>query len=286
MGYKIIVDSCCDLTEQMKKWDNLQVIPLTLQIGDYVIEDDKNFNQDDFVNRMINSSVIAKSACPSPQAFASACEGDFDDVYIITITDKLSGCYNSARQGVELYKDEHGDNKNIHIFNSLATAGTETLAAMEIKRLAESGKAFDDIVNAVEELINKKSGIYFSLESFDMLKSNGRLYNLVANVIEVLRVKIIGKAVDGKIAIAGKDLTMKRALTKLAGYIKSDTEGADLSDKKLIISYVCNRERAESVKNLIASGTGFKAENIIILKASGLNSLYASNGGIIVAFNF
>lgn len=286
MSYKIIVDSCCDLTEDMKSWDNLQVIPLTLQIGDYTISDDENFDQDDFINRMINSNVIAKSACPSPQAFASACEGDFSDVYIITITDRLSGCFNSAQQGVALYKDEHDDNKNIHIFNSLATAGTETLAAMEIKKLADSGESFESVVASVESLINEKSALYFSLESFDMLKGNGRLFNLAANVIEALRVKIIGKAVDGKISIAGKDLTLKRALMKLVGFINNDTQGADLTDKKLIISYVCDKEKAETIKNLVISNTRYTAENIIILKASGLNSLYASNGGIIVAFNF
>lgn len=286
MSYKIIVDSCCDLTADMKQWDNLQVIPLTLQIGDYSILDDENFDQDDFIGRMISSNVIAKSACPSPQAFAAACEGDYDDIYIVTITDKLSGCYNSAVQGIELYKDEHGDEKNIHIFNSLSTAGTETIIAMEIKKLADSGKSFDEIVRDVEFLINEKSRLYFSLESFDMLKGNGRLFNLAANVIEALRVKLIGRADNGKIAIAGKDLNTKRALIKLAGFIKKDVGSADLRDKKLIISYVCNKERAETVKNLVLSHTPFKEENIMILKASGLNSLYASNGGIIVAFNF
>ena len=168
MSYKIVVDSCCDLTADMKNWSNLEVIPLTLQIGDYVIPDDENFNQDDFVNRMINSDVLAQSACPSPQAFADACVGDCDDVYIITITSKLSGCYNSAVQGVELYKDENNDNKNIHIFNSLATSGLETLIAMEIKKLADAGKNFSEIVETVENFIANRSRLYFCLESFDI----------------------------------------------------------------------------------------------------------------------
>ena len=30
MAYKIVVDSCCDLTAEMKKWSNLTVVPLTL----------------------------------------------------------------------------------------------------------------------------------------------------------------------------------------------------------------------------------------------------------------
>lgn len=286
MSYKIVVDSCCDLTADMKKWSNLEVIPLTLQIGDYVIPDDENFDQDDFVKRMMESNVLAQSACPSPQAFADACVGDCEDIYIVTITSKLSGCYNSAVQGAELYKDENADNKNIHVFNSLATAGLETLIAMEIKKLADAGKSFDEVVKAVEDFIDNKSQLYFCIESFDILKGNGRLFNLAANVIEALRVKLIGRAENGKVAIAGKDLTLKRTLAKLSHLIARDTEGKDLSDKLCIISHVCCEEKANMIKELIVSNTNYKESNIIILKASGLNTLYAANSGTIIAFNY
>lgn len=286
MSYKIVVDSCCDLTADMKKWSNLEVIPLTLQIGDYVIPDDENFDQDDFVKRMMESNVLAQSACPSPQAFADACIGDCEDVYIVTITSKLSGCYNSAVQGVELYRDENDDSKNIHVFNSLATSGLETLIAMEIKKLADTGKSFDEVVKTVEDFIANKSQLYFCLESFDILKGNGRLFNLAANVIEALRVKLIGRAENGKVAIAGKDLTLKRTLTKLSHLIARDTEGKDLSDKLCIISHVCCEEKANMIKNLIVSNTNYKESNIIILKASGLNTLYGSNAGTLIAFNY
>ena len=286
MSYKIVVDSCCDLTADMKKWSNLEVIPLTLQIGDYVIPDDENFDQNDFIKRMMESKVLAQSACPSPQAFADACVCDCEDIYIITITSKLSGCYNSAVQGVELYRDENDSSKNIHVFNSLATSGLETLVAMEIKKLADAGKTFNEIVEIVENFIANKSQLYFCLESFDILKGNGRLFNLAANVIEALRVKLIGRADNGKVAIVGKDLTTKRTLIKLSHLIAKDTEGADLSDKLCIISHVCCEEKANTIKELIINNTNYKERNIIILRASGLNSLYAANGGTIISFNY
>ena len=137
MAYKLVVDSCCDITDDMKEWENLEIVPLTLQIGDYVIKDDSDFDQDDFINRMVSSNELAKSACPSPEAFAKACEGDYDEIYLLTITDKLSGTYNSALQGVEIYRDENGSEKKIHVFNSLATSGLETIMAHKIKELAD-----------------------------------------------------------------------------------------------------------------------------------------------------
>lgn len=285
MSYKIVVDSCCDLTADMKEWNNLEIVPLTLQIGDYIVIDNSDFDQDDFIGRMVASNSLAKSACPSPDAFAEACEGDYDEVYILTITDKLSGCYNSAVQGVELYKEDHSDNKKIHVFNSLATSGLETLMAHKIKELADSGKAFENIVAEVEDYCINSCGLYFCLESLDALKGNGRLFNLAANVIEALRVKLIcRRTTEGNISVAGKDLTQKRALAKLANLIAKDTDESNLSGKKCIISHVCCAEKANGIKAIVEDVTDYSAENVIVLKASGLNSLYASNGGIIVSF--
>lgn len=285
MSYKIVVDSCCDLTADMKEWNNFEIVPLTLQIGDYIVIDNSDFDQDDFIGRMAASNNLAKSACPSPDAFAEACEGDYDEVYILTITDKLSGCYNSAVQGVELYKEDHSDNKKIHVFNSLATSGLETLMAHKIKELADSGKAFENVVAEVEDYCINNCGLYFCLENLDALKGNGRLFNLAANVIEALRVKLIcRRTTEGNISVAGKDLTQKRALAKLANLIAKDTDESNLSGKKCIISHVCCAEKANGIKAIVEDVTDYSAENVIVLKASGLNSLYASNGGIIVSF--
>lgn len=286
MAYKLVVDSCCDITEDMKSWQDFEIVPLTLQIGDYVIQDDADFDQDSFISKMEASNELAKSACPSPEAFAEACESDYDEVYLLTITDKLSGSYNSAMQGVDLYREEHDDGKKIHVFNSLATSGLETIMAHKIKELADSGKPFEEVIAEVEEYCVKNCGLYFCLESLDALKGNGRLFNLAANVIEALRVKLICRRTDyGNISVAGKDLTQKRALSKLANLVAKDTEGCDLKQKVCIISHVCCKDKADYVKELICGACSYPPENVIVIKASGLNSLYASNGGIIVSFS-
>ena len=285
MSYKLVVDSCCDLTEEMKSWNNLAVVPMTLQIGDYIIQDDENFDQEDFISRMVSSTELAKSACPSPEAFAKACEGDEDEVYLITITDKLSGCYNSAVQGVALYNEEHpGSGKKLHVFNSLATAGLETLMAYKIKELAENGTPFEELVATVEDYCVNHCSLYFDLESMDALKGNGRLYNIGAKVIEALHVKLIGRRTDyGNISIAGKDFTTNRILSKTVDIIVKDTAESDLSDKTMYISEVCCMEKAEKFAAMVKEKLNFG--EVTILKASGLNSLYASNEGIIISYS-
>ena len=121
MAYKIVVDSCCEMTDTLKSMQNIVSVPLTLQIDNYKILDDENFDQNDFVERMLAYEGTAKSACPSPAAFADAYEGEEEDVYVVTITKKLSGTYNSAVQAVELFREENNSTKNIHVFDSKGT---------------------------------------------------------------------------------------------------------------------------------------------------------------------
>lgn len=52
MSYKIVVDSCCELPDELIKDERLQTIPLELFVGDYHILDDENFNQADFLSRV------------------------------------------------------------------------------------------------------------------------------------------------------------------------------------------------------------------------------------------
>lgn len=284
MRYKIVVDSCCDLTPEMRKWDNLKVVPLSLEVADYHIFDDENFDQDDFIARIKANNGIAKSACPAPDAFKKAYEGEYDAVFALTITDKLSGTYNSALQGKMLYEEEYNNDKQIYVFNSLATSGLETIVAQEIKKLADEGKAFDEIVTYINDYIVNHTRLYFCLDSLNALKQNGRLFALAAGLLEKINLKLVCRAKDGNISPLGKDLTINRALIKMTKLIADEVKDKDLSEKKLIITHVCCEERAKFVASKIAERANFG--NVEILKASGLNSLYGSEGGILVAFNF
>ena len=284
MSYRIIADSCCDKTSEMSQWGNITFVPLTLELGDYTILDDENFDQQDYINKTLEFNGVAKTACPSPDAWATAIDCDEDDLYIITVTDKLSGTYNSALQGVELYNDEHPESKkNIHVFNSLATLGLETLIAEHIKKLADSGMGFDAIVADTEDFIVNRTALYFCLESLDVLKKNGRMFAVAASVLKKLRIKMIfERTTQGNIALAGQDIAMNRALVKMANLIAESLDGVDASDKRLIISHVCCEERAKLLADKIAASVKFGS--VDILKCSGLNSTYASNGGIIVSY--
>lgn len=284
MSYRIIVDSCCDRTAAINTWDNITFVPLTLSVGDYTILDDADFDQDDYIARTLEFDGVAKTACPAPDAWAKAFDCDEDELYVITITDRLSGTYNSALQGKTLYEEEHPDsNKKIYVFNSLATSGIESLVAERIHELGEAGTDYDTMVAEIDKFIVDNTALYFCLESLDVLKQNGRLFALAATVLKKLKLKMIfERTSEGFIKLVGQDIAINRSIVKMANIIGSSLEGVDLSDKKLVITHVCCADRAEFVRDKIMAVAPFG--EVEIVKASGLNSTYAANGGIIVSY--
>ena len=69
MSYKIVVDSCCELPESLKKDPRFQIVPLGLQVDDWHIIDDETFDQAEFLRRVADSKDCPKSSCPSPERF-------------------------------------------------------------------------------------------------------------------------------------------------------------------------------------------------------------------------
>lgn len=72
MSYKIIGDSCTDLTKEMREDGRIQIVPLTLTVGTEDIVDDESFDQAGFLKKMKECSECPKSACPSPEAYMEA----------------------------------------------------------------------------------------------------------------------------------------------------------------------------------------------------------------------
>lgn len=276
MDYKIVVDSCCDLPKEYKGNKHFSFVPLTLMVDDYSIIDDDTFDQADFLKKVRESKNCPKSACPSPERFMEEYKEENVDVYVVTLSDELSGSYNSAQVGKNLYLEEGGTN-NVFVFNSMSASCGEGLIALKIQELAEQGLSFDEVVSKVSEY-TKNMSTYFVIETLETLRKNGRLTNLQAIIASALNIKPVMSAEEGKIIKLDQARGINKALAKMISIIKEKTTNYD--EKILAISHCNCYDRAVYVKNEIEKLMKFK--EIIIVDTAGVSSLYANEGGIIV----
>ncbi|MBQ6786429.1 MAG: DegV family protein [Lachnospiraceae bacterium] len=277
MSYKIVVDSCCELPIDLKKDARFESVPLTLIVGEvYEKEDDENFDQKEFLEIVAKSPVCAKSACPSPERYMQAYQTDADNVYVITLSSHLSGSYNSAMLGKNLYHEAYGE-KNIYVVDSKSASCGETQIALKLMELEEAGLSFEEIIGKIEEFV-KNLNTYFVLDNLDTLRKNGRMSRVKALVASTLSIKPVMGADDGTIVQRGQSVGIKKALAKMAELVMK--EAVEPEKKRIMISHCNAPERAQLVKEQLEGKMLVK--EILVIDMAGLSSLYANDGGIIV----
>lgn len=277
MSYKIIVDSCGELTDEMKASGFFETASLKIDVNGHHIIDDETFDQAEFLKLVAASPDSPKSSCPSPERYMEGYRCDADHVYAVTLSAELSGSYNSAVLGKNLYHEEYGS-KDIHVFNSCSASVGETLIALKIAECEEKGMEFSQIIETIEAYIRGQH-TYFVLETLDTLRKNGRLKGVKAVVATALNIKpVMGATPDGNICQLGQARGIKKALAKLSEEVIKDLK--DSKDKVLAISHCNCRERAEYIRDTLMKAAEFK--DSIILDTAGISSMYAADGGVIV----
>lgn len=277
MGYRIIVDSCGELTQQMKESGHYVTASLTMEVDGVQIVDDAGFDQADFLRRVAASDQCPKSSCPSPEEYRRFFDCGEERVYAVTLSAELSGSYNSACLGKSLHEEEHGSEK-IHVFNSCSASVGETLIALKIEECEEKGMEFEDVVSCVEAYIEEQH-TYFVLENLDTLRKNGRLTGIKSIMASALNIKpVMGSTPQGAICQLGQGRGMKKALAKMVEQIKMDAKSPE--KKTAAISHCNCPERALEVEKMIREQ--IEVKDVFIVDTAGISTMYANDGGIIV----
>lgn len=287
MSIRFVADSCCEFPEEFSREFKCQNVPLILTVDDREVVDDETFDQKSFLKLLAGCRGVPRSACPSPESYLKAYEGDDGSdeeewVFVVTLSSSLSGSYNSAVLAKELYEDEHkndGVKRRIHVFDSKTASGGEAQAALKAAELFKKGCTFDEIVEKCEDYISNLN-TYFVLESLEVFRKNGRLSNTKAFAANVLNLKPVCKGVNGVIEPASIQRGIKNALKKM---VEISLEGIKDTKERILIINHCNcYERASAVLADFISRAEFKAA--MILDTAGVSTLYASDGGIIISF--
>lgn len=276
MKYQIIVDSCSDIDKYYLegKGIGLNIVPLTINVGDNEYVDEGNVKIEEMLKNLKTPKIKSSSACPSPQAFKEEFD-KADYTFVVTITSKLSGCYNSAL----LAKNDHPNSAHIHVIDSKAVSGTEILIVDKLVELINNGLDFDTIVSEIEKYRDNCT-LFFVLQRFDNLVNNGRMSKIAGLIASTISLKPICKAVDGEIKIVKKIIGSKHLFSKLAEMIKEVLNGD--KDRKIIISHCYAEDEAEELKYHIEKTCG--NQNIKIIPMRALTSYYALEKGVIVCF--
>lgn len=281
MGFKIIVDSCCDAKSVPYPDIPVTNIPLRITMDGKTYVDDGSLNTVWLISSMKASKVLPVTACPSPDEYAAAMSGE-DDCFVVTLSSQLSGSYQSAMLGKTM---KSGSGK-VHVFDSQSASAGQSRIAYEIGSMISSGLSFDEIAEKGEAFV-KDMKTFFILQSMDSLIKAGRVNKITGQIATFMQLRpIMSDDGTGGIMLYEKARGTKNAVEKLVNIIALQSEKMHLAgreQKPLAISHCHCPELALNLKKMILEKCPLITD-ICIHPTGGLSTFYAFEGGIVVGY--
>ena len=277
--FKIISDSSCDLTKEEINDLDVSYVPFKITIDGKEFIDDYDFNLNDFLTDMENTKKTITTSCPSPFDYMEEIEKNKDrDIYLVTISSKLSGSFNAAQVAAKEAKEKYPD-INIGLIDSKSASAGQTRLVLKLLEYLKENNSFEETMDKITKYIDSQITM-FVLESMQNLIKNGRIKKSAGLIANVLNIRPIMMSNDGEIELYEMNRGMKKSLDKLMiaiGKLNKNKENGVLS-----ISHVNAKERAESFAQKAKELYNFK--DIVVRQTNGLSAGYADIGGIVIAF--
>ena len=190
--YVILTDSCCDLSAEMAAELGVEVLPLSLQMGDRTYRnylDGREIGFHEFYER-VRSGELATTSAVNVGEFEEKMREILKtgkDILSISFSSALSTTYQSSVIAAEELKDEFPDAKILTVDSLCASLGQGLfvyLCAQEQKK----GKTIDEVKTFAEETKGRVCH-WFTVDDLNHLKRGGRINAATALFGTMLAIK-------------------------------------------------------------------------------------------------
>lgn len=275
MKVRLITDSACDLSLEYIKENNIEVVPLMVNINGEFIPDDlgQTLKHEDFY-KMIKEGAMPSTTQVNVGTFLEIFKKYVEQgeaIIYIGLSSALSGTYNSAYTAREMVLEEY-PNANIKVIDSLSVSVGEGSLIYKVNEMIKNNIDINEIVEYIES-IKKKVIHAITVDDLNHLKRGGRISGTVAAVGGLLGIKPTLKIDDdGKVIPGDKIKGRKKALKSLVQQLKE--KAINPEDQVVFICHADCLEDAEDVKRMILDEV--KVKDVII---NSIGAVIGTHGG-------
>ena len=195
----ITADSTCDLSPELCSRFQIQVIPLTITLGEATFLDGESFTPADMYSRYREDGTLPKTSAPSVQSFLDFfrpfVEQGFEVVHL-DISSELSGSFNAARLAAS-------ELNGVYVIDSMMLSTGVGLLAIEAAECRDRGMSAFDIAVHLSDLRSKVS-TSFVLDTLEFMWKGGRCTGVTAFGANLLKIKPGLEMRNGKLEVCKK----------------------------------------------------------------------------------
>jgi len=277
----LVVDSACDLPEELMKKCFVHMVPVRVIFGEQSYLDKSALSPARFYE-------LLRSWTDTPGTTSQPATGDFEktfafltahykSVVYLGLSEALSGTVASARSALGRIKAKEAvsiiDSKNV-------TVGAGLIARRAVEWI-EAGRPIEAIRAGIEDLV-ERTRLLITIPSLDALIRSGRLGKTRGLIAELLRLRpLLTIDGQGKVVKAAMVHGAEAGKERIISMIRSSLGEGGKSD--FAVAHVDNREIAEWFRARIEEHFN-PARNIFILDASPALATHTGFGTAAVAY--
>jgi DegV family protein with EDD domain len=231
MRIRIITDSASDITQEEAKAWGVEVLPLKTIFGGEEFLDGVTMDHETFFQRLIESDVMPTTSQLSPYEYGLVFEEAAkagDTAVCITVSSKLSGCFQSASIAAEDYPGVI-----LPVDSATVCVGQRILVQLAAA-LRDEGRSAQEIAAALETE-KRNIRLIALLDTLEYLKKGGRISAAAAIAGSLLSIKPVIAVEHGEVVVLGKARGSKNGSNMLMELVQK--EGGIRFDRPFCLAY-------------------------------------------------
>ena len=251
MKIAIVTDSSANFTQEEKNEHLIASVPVNVMYKGKVYRDGVDLTASQAYQFLEENPEDWATSAPSPgdflTAFKELISQGAEAIICLTLAQKISATWNSARMAKEMLKKEMPEIE-IEVIDSNTGAIGEKLMALRISRAAKEGKSFKELIMLAEEL-KEKIRVFLLLETIKYIYRSGRIPEIASKIGSILPLKPILGLHQGKVHFQGATVSKEKSKEKILKILK---EKFDLDFPEIGLMHINSLEEAEKFKEEIS----------------------------------
>ncbi|MEC7926791.1 MAG: DegV family protein, partial [Candidatus Neomarinimicrobiota bacterium] len=272
----VLVDSGCDLPEDILRKYNIHMIPVRLNFGPEHFVDKMTITSGEFWEKLEMNPHHPQTSQPTPGDFLRQYQllsSHYKQAISIHIPANLSGTYQSA-----MLASEKLDSMPISVIDSHNGSIGLGLIAIRIAEAIIAGKTIEEIHAITEEAI-KNTTLYIGLETLDFVVRGGRLPASIKKITDLLRINPILSFTSKGIKPVGKTFGRNNIMKKFNNFVEKKINWNQ--PLRIGISHANCEEKAFELRNDFIKKIG--KENVFVSEVGPGLGAHAGPGAMVIA---
>ena len=276
----IVADSIACLTREQVEQYGITIAPIPISFQGKIYRDWVDITPTEAYQLFLKDPESFKTAGTSPGIFLEAyrqASKRAKNILCVTLSVKLSGAYDAARQAIEEVKKELPQ-LSVEVVDSKTVTASEGFVALAAARAAEAGKSLAEVVKVAEEMRERVTFLAL-VDTIRHVYRTGRIPKIAAVAGSMLKIKPILTSSGGVVRFIGAVRSRERGIDKMLGIMR-DKVGQSPAHVAVMHAYA--PDEAEKLKERVAAE--FNCAELWITEFSPVMGYATGTGTLGLAF--